>query len=242
MSTELLTDANRLAYISSHEAQEPSGSGPWAQRGSYSDEEYDIRGADQLGAASSQCSLGEEEGKERVKPKRRRYMTRSSFQKGYVFSRTTERGTVYVIRYRVRSTDGRWRHKAETVNSPRRKDAERILSERLREVNRGVRLPVETSFSDFVSSHWETYISQNLKPSTQASHRSNVRTHLLPSFGNLLPWPLAEAYAELFLRPTALLPKSRLRSMEHVEEHRHAEGSECINEPREQRYRRSQSS
>ena len=131
----------------------------------------------------------------------------------------------------IRSTDGKWRHKAETVNSPRRKDAERILSERLREVNRGVRLPVETSFSDFVSSQWETYISQNLKPSTQASHRSNVRTHLLPSFGNLLPWPLAEAYAELFLRPTALLPKSRLRSMEHVEEHRHAEGSECIDEP-----------
>src|SRR5471030_994843 len=99
MSTELLTDANRLAYTSSHEAQESIGSGPWAQRGSYSDEEYDIRGADQLGAASSQCSLGEEEGKERVKPKRRRYMTRSSFQKGYVFSRATERGTVHVIRY-----------------------------------------------------------------------------------------------------------------------------------------------
>ena len=112
-------------------------------------------------------------------------MTRSSFQKGYVFSRATERGTVHVIRYRVRSTDGKWRHKAETVNSPRRKDAERILAERLREVNRGLRLPVEIRFSDFVSSHWETYISQNLKPSTQASHRSNVRTHLLPTFGAL---------------------------------------------------------
>ena len=112
-------------------------------------------------------------------------MTRSSFQKGYVFSRATERGTVHVIRYRVRSTDGKWRHKAETVNSPRRKDAERILAERLREVNRGLRLPVEISFSDFVSSHWETYITQNLKPSTQASHRSNVRSHLLPTFGTL---------------------------------------------------------
>ena len=37
-------------------------------------------------------------------------MTRSSFQKGYVFSRVTERGTVHVIRYRLRSTDGKWRH------------------------------------------------------------------------------------------------------------------------------------
>jgi integrase len=109
-------------------------------------------------------------------------MTRSSFQKGYVFTRETERGKVHVIRYRVRSADGRWRHKAETVNSPRRKDAERILAERLREVNRGLRLPVEITFAEYAAGHWETYISQNLKPSTQASHRSNVKAHLLPVF------------------------------------------------------------
>jgi len=94
-------------------------------------------------------------------------------------------GKVHVIRYRVRSTDGKWRHKAETVNSPRRKDAERILAERLREVNRGLKLPVETSFEEFAANHWEAYVTQNLKPSTQASHRSNVRTHLLPAFGKL---------------------------------------------------------
>jgi hypothetical protein len=150
MSTELFTDANRLAYIVSYEAQESSRNGPWAQRGSDSDEENDVRGAGQPGTSSSKCSWGESEWKERVKPIRRRYMTRSSFQEGYVCSRATERGTVHVIRYRVRSTDGKWRHKAETVNSPRRKDAERILAERLREVNRGLRLPVEISFSDFV--------------------------------------------------------------------------------------------
>ena len=63
--------------------------------------------------------------------------------------------TVHVIRYRVRSADGKWRHKAETVNTTRRKDAERILSERLREVNRGLRLPVETSFADYAANHWE---------------------------------------------------------------------------------------
>jgi site-specific recombinase XerD len=111
-------------------------------------------------------------------------MTRSTFQRGYIFTRLTERGKVHVIRYRVRSADGKWRHKAETVNSPRRKDAERILAERLREVNRGLRLPVEVIFADFAASHWETYISQNLKPSTQASHRSNMKAHLLPTFGN----------------------------------------------------------
>lgn len=140
-------------------------------------------------------------------------MTRSSFQKGYVFSRATERGTVHVIRYRVRSTDGKWRHKAETVNSPRRKDAERILAERLREVNRGLRLPVEISFSDFVSSHWEAYISQNLKPSTQASHRSNVRTHLLPTFGTLRLSEISPVQIMDFFKKRAaagLKPKSLL--------------------------------
>src|SRR6266404_7053789 len=69
--------------------------------------------------------------------------------------------------YRVRSVDGTWKHKAETVNSPRRKDADKILAERLREVNRGLKLPVETSFEQFSADHWETYVSQNLKPSTQ---------------------------------------------------------------------------
>jgi hypothetical protein len=114
---------------------------------------------------------------------RRPYTTRISFQKGNVFTRTTERGTVHVIRYRVRSADGKWRHKAETVNTLRRKDAERISAERLREVNRGLRLPVEITFAKYAAGHWETYISQNLKPSTQASHRSNVKAHLLPMFG-----------------------------------------------------------
>src|SRR5579863_7859446 len=107
----------------------------------------------------------------------------SSALSNSAFTRTTERGTVHVIRYRVRSADGKWRHKAETVDTPRRKDAERILAERLREVNRGLRLPVETTFAEYAAGHWETYISQNLKPSTQASHRSNVRAHLLPIFG-----------------------------------------------------------
>jgi len=57
------------------------------------------------------------------------------------------------------------------------------LAERLREVNRGVRLPLEITFEEFAAGHWETYISQNLKPSTRASHGSNVKAHLLPTFG-----------------------------------------------------------
>src|SRR5438552_10368661 len=140
-------------------------------------------------------------------------MARNSFQKGYVFTRKTERGTVHVIRYRVRSADGKWRHKAETVNTTRRKDAERVLSERLREVNRGLRLPVETSFADYAANHWETYISQNLKPSTQASHRSNVKAHLLPMFGKLRLSEISPLLIMDFLKQKSdagLKPKSLL--------------------------------
>ena len=140
-------------------------------------------------------------------------MTRSSFQKGYVFPRETEHGKVHVIRYRVRSVDGRWKHKAETVNSPRRKDAQKILAERLREVNRGLKLPVETSFQQFSADHWETYVSQNLKPSTQASHRSNLRTHLLPAFGKLRLSEISPLQIMDLLKEkeaSGLKPKSRL--------------------------------
>ena len=46
----------------------------------------------------------------------------------------TERGVT-----RVRSADGKWRHKAETVNTPRRKDAERILAQRFARGQQGAK-------------------------------------------------------------------------------------------------------
>lgn len=216
MNTESLTDAKRLAYmLRPYEAQESSGSGSGAQGWTNSDEEHDSRAANTTGSPSSQCSMEETGGKERV-PLRRRIMTRNTFQKGYVFARMTKHGKVHVIRYRVRSTDGKWRHKAETVNSPRRKDAERVLAERLREVNRGLKLPVEISFEDFAANHWETYVTQHLKPSTRASHRSNVKRHLLPSFGKLRLSAISALKIMEFLKEksaTGLKPKSFAKSV-----------------------------
>ncbi len=213
MNKDALTHTNRLAYTNPHEAQRPSGSGPGTQGWPGSDEEDDSRTTDQTSSTSGQCALEQGERKERVTRIRRPYLTRSSFQKGYVFTRTTERGTVHVIRYRVRSVDGKWRHKAETVNTPRRKDAERILAERLREVNRGLRLPVEITFAEYAAGHWETYISQNLKPSTKASHRSNVKAHLLPMFGKLRLSAISPLLIMDFLKQKSaagLKPKSLL--------------------------------
>jgi hypothetical protein len=75
--------------------------------------------------------------------------------------------------------DGSTVQKAETANSSRRKEAER-----LREVNRGVRLPIDMSFKAFANEQWGTYVKQNLKPSTQSSHNSPLKTHFLPAFGD----------------------------------------------------------
>src|SRR5215813_11143720 len=212
MITDTLTDANRLAYIPVHEAQRSSSSCSRAQRWTCSLEDYDSRATNQTSARSSNCSLGKEEGKERVRI-RRTYLTRTSFQKGYVFARETERGRIHVIRYRVRTADGHWRHKAETVNSPRRKDAERVLAERLRGVNKGLKLPAEITFQAFANDQWQTYVKQNLKPSTQASHRSSLNQHLLPMFGSLrLSEISALQIMELMKKKSAdgLKPKSLL--------------------------------
>jgi integrase len=212
MSTTLLTNANRLACIPTYEAQRPSSRGARTDGRSCSNDQDVSRGTDQTSTSGSQDPLGKEGGKGRVTI-RRRYLTRTSFQKGYVFARETEHGKVHVIRYRVRTADGQWRHKAETVNSSRRKDAERLLSERLREINRGVKLPVEVTFKAFAEDHWETYVKQNLKPSTQASHNSNLKTHLLPAFGGLRLSEISALQIMALLKEKAadgLKPKSLL--------------------------------
>jgi len=122
---------------------------------------------------------------------------RKSFQKGYVFRRKTSTGVVHVVRYRVLRADGSVKHMAETVRSPRKKDAERVLAERLREVNSGIAPPADVGFEDFANTHWETYLQQNIKRSTQAAYRSNLKRHLLPFFG---PMQIAEIKAENAMR------------------------------------------
>src|SRR5580765_2203453 len=96
-----LTDAKRLAYMRPHEAQESSGSSSRTEGRANSHEESESESTQSPCPPSSESTLEQEIGKERVKP-RRSYMTRSSFQKGYVFARKNKRGTVHVIRYRVR--------------------------------------------------------------------------------------------------------------------------------------------
>ncbi|MGA7505877.1 MAG: tyrosine-type recombinase/integrase [Candidatus Sulfotelmatobacter sp.] len=100
-----------------------------------------------------------------------------------------------------------------STQASHRKDAERILAQRLREVNSGLRRPVEITFAEYAAGHWATYISQNLKPSTQASHRSNVKAHLLPMFGKRRLSEISPVHVMDLLKDKAaagLKPKSPL--------------------------------
>src|SRR2546430_14326979 len=92
MNTEILTDAKRLAYIFPH-AQRPCGGGSRTEGRPCSDEKGDSRRKDRTSPPGSQRPVGGKEGKKRV-TERRKDMTPSSFQEGYVFFRPTEHGKV----------------------------------------------------------------------------------------------------------------------------------------------------
>jgi hypothetical protein len=64
-------------------------------------------------------------------------VTRQSYQQGYVSKPIpTRSGTVFKIRYRVKSADGKWNHKSETLYGLAGKKAARaVLDERIREVS-----------------------------------------------------------------------------------------------------------
>jgi|SRR3989339_636602 len=75
------------------------------------------------------------------------------------------------------------KQKWETVG-PSKKDAERLLAERLSEISRGAYFsPSEVSFSEF-SSKWIEAKQLRVKPSTYRGYKGDIKNHLLPSFRN----------------------------------------------------------
>jgi len=123
-------------------------------------------------------------------------MARNSFQTGSVRARESKRrGIVWVLRYRVRddSSGTGWREVSETTppECRTRKDALKLLSEKLVEVN-GCNSPQSGSgsismaitFAEFVESDWGSYVENRmLKPSTLYGYRSMIDNYLLPEFG-----------------------------------------------------------
>lgn len=113
------------------------------------------------------------------------------FQHGRLFKRGTRR-KVWVARWweDVIGLDGqldriRCSEILGTVAElPARRDAERLLAERLRTVNAGDYRPqASCSFRDFVQEKWLPEVLPTLKYSTQKHYQYMVKAHLIPAFG-----------------------------------------------------------
>ena len=115
---------------------------------------------------------------------------RHHYQKGCVFQRGRKR-KVWVGRWRERvleegkSIEVQRSKVLGQVSHMGKKEAQWELERILDEVNHSpYRVRSSLTFSDFAARQWEAYQKQTLKPSTQAAHRSNLKSHLLPAFGN----------------------------------------------------------
>ena len=115
-------------------------------------------------------------------------MTRQSYQQGYVSNPIrTRRGFVFRIRYRLRSADGKWTQKSETLEGLSGKKAARaVLDQRIRESQNR---PIETrdyTVQSVVDGLWRPYLDRNqVKPSTRRSYECELKVHILPALGVL---------------------------------------------------------
>jgi len=128
-------------------------------------------------------------------------VTRQSYQQGYV-SRPipTRTGTVFKIRYRVRSVDGKWNQKAETLYGLCGKKAARaVLEERIREASSPKPEGSDLSLRAFVDAWWKPYLQRKgVKPSTRRNYDSALELHILPVFGDLHVVEIVPLHVERF--------------------------------------------
>lgn len=117
---------------------------------------------------------------------------RRRFQQGHVFKSGKKR-VVWKARWSepVLCADGTIRKVlrseiiAEYPDVPTRSQAQALLSERLRDLNRGLHRPRAVgTFQEFVQDHWEPKMLPTFRPSTAEIYRINLHKHLLPYFGD----------------------------------------------------------
>jgi integrase len=126
-----------------------------------------------------------------------------SFQRGYVSDPIkTRTGTVFVIRYRLRSADGKWIHKSENLHGLESKKAARaVLQQRLQKCMTQPVNTAELSVSDFVEHYWKPYLDRKgVKPSTRKSYESGIKRHILPRIGEMPLPSVTPLQVEEFLR------------------------------------------
>lgn len=120
-----------------------------------------------------------------------RMARRNSFQTGSCKPKTWKNGDKgHTIRYWVRdlSSETGWSYKRENLRGVSEKQARKILSERLNEVNALNNNPRQQApsmmFADFASGLWRHYLgNKRIKSSTRCSYDSMLKKHLIPAFG-----------------------------------------------------------
>ena len=128
------------------------------------------------------------------------------FQSGSLFKRG-KRNKVWIARYRepVIGANGETEfvRRSEILGTvadlPTRRDAEMVLSDRLRRVNSADYHPRSCcSFRSFVQ-EWEAQAHPTLKYATQEHYKYVVNSHLLPVFGNVQLRLLSRESIQMFL-------------------------------------------
>lgn len=130
-------------------------------------------------------------------------MTRQSYQQGYVSKPIpTRSGTVFKIRYRVKSADRKWNHKSETLRGLLgRKAARAVLDQRIREASNQGPEGSELSLRTFVDAWWKPYLQRKgVKLSTKGNYESVLQRHILPVFGDMRMEDIVPLHVERFVQ------------------------------------------
>jgi integrase len=144
------------------------------------------------------------EKQRRVIERKGALMIRRSYQEGYVSNeQKSKRGKFFEIRYRVPEGDGKWRHCSERLYGlGGRKDAKKILRERLDQINeRAPHRLEQITFKQFVTEFFRPSLDRAaLKPSTLYGYASVLDIHLIPFFGNSRLRDITEVDVEKFVQ------------------------------------------
>src|SRR5215471_3831656 len=150
----------------------------------YPDISADARGREALRAATG--------AKERATKGEEIMARRKTFQQGTVVERKYAHGTAFILRYRIRKSNGGWQEKSETLaDCSSKKAALKVLSTRLQSINekngRTGSNQTERTFGDLLGSKWSQYLdNQSVKPSTRYAYESVLKKWIKPFFGERL--------------------------------------------------------
>jgi len=140
-------------------------------------------------------------------------MNRTSYQKGYVSDPVrTNKGLKFVIRYRVRTSEGKWQHKAETLYGlTGKKAAQGILNERIGDSRKP--MAPQMTLTQFIEAYWRPYLDrQGIKPSTLEGYNSLLK-HISPVLGECRLAEITPLQIEQLLQSNSKLAAKTRRNL-----------------------------